>query len=117
MADHLKIIQDYGALIERNPPRPTRIEDTSVLPHPKAAILEALMFEIEQGHPRHVDNMLRSGAISLAQYQWDVGDRPDQAPPALSAPNSHAKAVIFLRLPYASSPTRRRCSRFGSSAM
>ena len=72
MADHLKIIQDYGAFIERNPPLPTRIEDTSVLPHPKAAILEALIFEIEQGHPKHVDDMLRFGAISLAQYQRGV---------------------------------------------
>ena len=76
MADNLKIIQDYGAFIERNPPLPTRIEDTSVLPHPKAAILEALIFEIEQGHPKHVDDMLRFGAISLAQYQRDVGRDP-----------------------------------------
>ena len=76
MADHLKIIQDYGAFIERNPPLPTRIEDTSVLPHPKAAILEALIFEIEQGHPKHVDDMLRFGAISLAQYQRGVGREP-----------------------------------------
>ena len=76
MADHLKIIQDYGAFIERNPPLPTTIEDTSVLPHPKAAILEALIFEIEQGHPKHADDMLRFGAISLAQYQPGVGREP-----------------------------------------
>ena len=37
-----KIISDFAALMERNPPVPTRIEDTSVLPHPKEAILEAL---------------------------------------------------------------------------
>jgi len=76
MADNLKIIQDYGAFIERNPPLPTTIEDTSVLPHPKAAILEALIFEIEQGHPKHADDMLRFGAISLAQYQPGVGREP-----------------------------------------
>jgi hypothetical protein len=76
MTDHLKIIQDYEAFIERTPPLPTRIEDTSVLPHPKAAILEALICEIEQGHPKHVDVRLRFGAISLAQYQRGVGREP-----------------------------------------
>jgi hypothetical protein len=76
MADRLRIIQDYGALLERNPPLPTRIEDISVLPHPKAAILDALIFEIGRGHPKHVDDMLRFGAISLAQYQRDVGREP-----------------------------------------
>ena len=35
--------------MERNPPLPTRIEDVAVLPHPKAAILDALIFEIGQG--------------------------------------------------------------------
>jgi hypothetical protein len=76
MVDRLRIIQDYGALMERNPPLPTRIEDVAVLPHPKAAILDALIFEIGQGHPKHIDDMLRFGAISLAQYQRDVGREP-----------------------------------------
>ena len=76
MVDRLRIIQDYGALMERNPPLPTRIEDVSVLPHPKAAILDALIFEIGQEHPKHIDDMLRFGAISLAQYQRDVGREP-----------------------------------------
>ena len=76
MVDRLRIIQDYGALMERNPSLPTRIEDVSVLPHPKAAILDALIFEIGQEHPKHIDDMLRFGAISLAQYQRDVGREP-----------------------------------------
>jgi hypothetical protein len=71
-----KIINDYGALIERHPPRSTRIEDVSVLPHPKEVILDALLSEIGRGHSKHMDDMLRVGAIYLAQYQSGVGNEP-----------------------------------------
>jgi len=70
------IIQDYGALMERKPPLPTRIEDVSVLPHPKATILDALLFELGQGHSEQITEMLRIGAISLAQYRPGVGREP-----------------------------------------
>jgi hypothetical protein len=76
MADRETIIQDYGALIERKPPLPTRIEDVSALPYPKTTILDALLFELGQGHPEHITEMLRVGAISLAQYQPGVGREP-----------------------------------------
>jgi len=76
MANRKKIIQDYGALMERNPPLPTRIEDVSALPHPKETILDALLIEIGQKHPKHIDEMLQVGAVSLAQYQGGVGDEP-----------------------------------------
>jgi hypothetical protein len=71
-----KIIQEYGALMERTPPLPTRIEDVSALPHPKEAILEALLQEIVRRHPQHISDAMRAGAISLAQYQPGVGNDP-----------------------------------------
>jgi hypothetical protein len=76
LADRETIIQDFGALMERRPPLPTRIEDVSALPHPKATILDALLFELGQGHPKHMAEMLRVAAISLAQYQPGVGREP-----------------------------------------
>jgi hypothetical protein len=70
------IISDYGAYMEHNPPLPTRIEDVSVLPHPKEMILDALLMEIRRGHPTHLNEMMKVGAISLAQYQPGVGNEP-----------------------------------------
>jgi hypothetical protein len=75
-----KIINDYGALMERCPPRSTRIEDVSMLPHPKEAILDALLSQIGRGQSKHMDDMLRVGAIYLAQYQSGVGDEPLENP-------------------------------------
>lgn len=71
-----KIIQEYGALMERTPPLPTRIEDVSALPHPKEEILDALLQEIVRRHPQHISDAMRAGAISLAQYQPGVGNDP-----------------------------------------
>jgi hypothetical protein len=62
--------------MEHNPPLPTRIEDVSVLPHPKEMILDALLMEIRRGHPTHLNEMMKVGAISLAQYQPGVGNEP-----------------------------------------
>jgi TPR repeat protein len=70
------IIGDYGAFMEHNPSLPTRIEDVSVLPHPKEVILDALLMEIGRGHPRHLDEMMQVGARCLAQYQPGVGKEP-----------------------------------------
>lgn len=70
------IINDYGAFMERNPASPTRIEDVSVLPYPKKLILSALLAEIGRGHPQYFDEMLRIGAMSLAQYQPGIGEEP-----------------------------------------
>ena len=70
------IISDYGAFMEHNPPLPTRIEDVSVLPHPKEMILDALLMEIGRGHPENLDAMMQLGARCLAQYQPGVGTEP-----------------------------------------
>jgi hypothetical protein len=75
-----KIINDYGALMERRHPRSTRIEDVSVLPHPKEVILDALLSQIGSGQSKHMDDMLRVGAIYLAQYQSGIGDEPLENP-------------------------------------
>jgi hypothetical protein len=71
-----KIIKEYGGLMERTPPLPTRIEDVSALPHPKEAILDALLQEIVRGYPQHISDAMRAGAMSLAQYQPGVGNDP-----------------------------------------
>jgi hypothetical protein len=71
-----RVIRDYGALVASNPPLPTRIEDTSMLPHPKDIILDALIYEIGRGYAANVEESLIGCAITLAQYQVGVGNKP-----------------------------------------
>ncbi len=78
LAQTRNIIADYGALLERNPSFPTRIEDISALPHPKEIILDALLLEIRAGHPEKMDTMLKHAASCLAQFQPSVGSEPLQ---------------------------------------
>jgi hypothetical protein len=70
------IITDFGALMARSPALPTRIEDVSALPHPKDAILSALLLELTRGHDARMNEVLKVGAISLAQFQPGVGPEP-----------------------------------------
>jgi hypothetical protein len=75
--DAQKIIDDYGALIERSPPSPLRIEDVSMLPHPKEMILTAACLALARsGDDQKFVTALKYGAIGLAQYQPGVGDQP-----------------------------------------
>jgi hypothetical protein len=55
---------------------PTRIEDASVLPHPKETILNALLEELQRPHPKWMHDSLRVAALSLPYYQPGVGDIP-----------------------------------------
>jgi hypothetical protein len=71
-----KIINDFGAFIERNPCPPTRIVDVSVLPHRKEQILEALLLEIPHEVDPKMKDCLKVGATSLSQYQPGVGEVP-----------------------------------------
>lgn len=57
---------------------PTRIEDVSVLPHPKETILNALLEELQRPHPNWMHDSLRVAALSLPYYQPGVGDIPLQ---------------------------------------
>jgi hypothetical protein len=71
-----KIIKDYGAFFEHHPTLPSRIDDVSVLPHPKEAILDALCAELtREKDPKRVSAM-RYCALGLAQFQPGVGAEP-----------------------------------------
>jgi len=71
-----QIIRDYGAFMERHPPLPTRIEDTSVLPHQKAIILDALLSAMEQQNTAQTQEFISIAAMSLVQFQDNVGREP-----------------------------------------
>jgi hypothetical protein len=71
-----RIIRDYGAFVERHPPLPTRIEDASFLPHQKELIFDALFLELEQRHPDLMLDFLQVAAMSLVQFQYNVGREP-----------------------------------------
>jgi len=114
-----KIINDYGALIERRPPIPTRIEDIAALPHPKEQILDALLMEIVRGHSEHIDNMMRVGAINLAQYQAGVGDDPLEmlGVDITKLPDTHDLGAVKAQMKLiseAGSKTRKRFDEFNT---
>jgi hypothetical protein len=69
------LISDYGVFLERHGPSPLRIEDVAVLPHPKDAILSALLSAVAPGNDKKND-FLMTGAIFLAQFQPGVGSEP-----------------------------------------
>ena len=71
-----QIIRDYAGFMERHPPLPTRIEDASILPHQKELIFDALFLELEQRHPDLMLDFLQVAAMSLVQFQYNVGREP-----------------------------------------
>jgi hypothetical protein len=92
-----KVINDYGALMQRRPPRSTRIEDVSMLPHPKEIILDALLSQIGKGQSKHMDDMLRVGAMYLAQYQSGVGNEPLENLSVIKGRLPRANGLIEIR--------------------
>ena len=71
-----KIIRDYAAFMERHPSLPTRIEDASVLPHQKELIFDALFSAMQQPHTTRMYDSLQIAAMSLVQFQYNVGSEP-----------------------------------------
>jgi hypothetical protein len=72
-----EIIADFGQLMEHNPPLPTRIEDVSTLPHPKQAILTALVRALlSNRYPVQIEEYLKIALRSLPQYQIGIGQKP-----------------------------------------
>ena len=71
-----RLIRDYAAFLEQHPHNPTRIEDATVLPHRKELILDALFAAMEQSQPDRVQKFLCLAAVSLAQFQYQVGPEP-----------------------------------------
>jgi hypothetical protein len=71
-----QIIRDYGAFMEQHPSLPTRIEDATLLPHRKELILDALFSAMGQPQPKEIQEFLRVAAMSLVQFQYNVGSEP-----------------------------------------
>ena len=71
-----KIIREYIVFINRTTPLPFRIKDVSMLPNPKEEILNALLYEIVSRISPKIIDMMRIGAINLAQFQPGLGNDP-----------------------------------------
>ena len=88
-------------LMQNNVSLTTTIKDLSVLPYPKEIILDAILLELARGPSEHMTNSLSVGAISLAQYQPGVGEKPlkmldvDEFP---SANDEAAMTALIQRL-------------------
>ncbi len=77
MTHDQQIIADFGALMERSPPLPTRIEDVSALPHLKEAILTALVRALlSKRYTEEMEEYLKIALLSVPQYQKGVGEKP-----------------------------------------
>lgn len=74
--ERARIIADYGAFVERNPSGGGQIWDVKCLPYGKEAILDALCLEIVREHDEKRVEVLKVGALFLADYQDGVGDQP-----------------------------------------
>ncbi len=91
--DH-EMIADFGELIERSPPLPTRIEDVSALPHPKEAILTALVRALlSNRYTEQMEEYLKIALTSLPQYQSGVGQKPIEMLEDMDKFNRFKKAV------------------------
>ncbi len=71
-----QIIRDYGKYLEENSGGGIEIIDVSVLPHPKEDILTALQIGIALTNDEKVLNNLKISAISLSDFQENVGPEP-----------------------------------------
>jgi uncharacterized radical SAM superfamily Fe-S cluster-containing enzyme len=94
MTSDQEIIADFGSLMERSPPLPTRIEDVSALPHPKEAILTALVRAlISNRYTEQMEEYLKIALTSLPQYQNGVGHKPIEILEDIDKFNRFEKAI------------------------
>ena len=75
-----KIIADFRAFLKRRPSSPTKIEDASLLPYRKELISDALLAAMRQPSSAEMQSFLRIAAMSLAQFQYDVGNEALEMP-------------------------------------
>lgn len=71
-----KIVQDYGAILGSGAPAPGCVADVRELPYPKEHIKLALAFALSVTDDPQMRSHLKSGYISLADWQEGVGERP-----------------------------------------
>lgn len=68
-----QMIFDYGDALAENAESRAVVLDESALPHPKEAILEALLNEIARNSDKQMVQNLSSVVMTLATYQSGVG--------------------------------------------
>ena len=72
----IKIIQDYGALLESATHAPGCVVDASNLPHPKQRIKQALIMALRSTTDPQRREQCKVGLIYLADWQEGVGVAP-----------------------------------------
>ena len=70
-----EIINVYGIHMQKHPVT-TEIYDEKILPYSKETILDAICYGIENTDSDEFLEILKASAISLSNYQKDVGDTP-----------------------------------------
>lgn len=77
----LKIISDFGAFLERDLHKGDSLQiwDVKYLPHDKEAILDAICLEIVRESDEKRIEVLKVGALFLADFQKGIGDQPISA--------------------------------------
>jgi hypothetical protein len=81
---HEKIISDFRAFLKRRWSSPAKIEDASLLPYRRELISDALLSAMMQPNSAEVRSFLRNAAMSLAQFQYGVGNEALEMPRAQS---------------------------------
>lgn len=68
-----KIIQDYGAVLEKQAPRPGCVADEERLPYLKKDIKKALMLGMKVATNNDTIELLKFGYLEIANWQNNVG--------------------------------------------
>jgi hypothetical protein len=69
-----KLVQDYGAVLGSSAPAPGCVADVRNLPHSKERMKQALVFALRLTKEPQMREQLKSGYISLADWQEGVGN-------------------------------------------
>lgn len=107
-----RIVNDYASHIEANPTG-DEIRDIAELPHPKAAILDALLAEIKGEEGRERREAIATCAVMLADYQPGIGKVPlTSLGIDLSKLQGDNADVVALAKQIANNPDRGRYEEF-----
>jgi hypothetical protein len=72
-----KIISDYGSFLEKCNLRPLmEVRDANELPHKKRDIINAILYEITKEANQLIRESLKTGAVFLAYFQENIGNKP-----------------------------------------
>ncbi|SBW12747.1 exported hypothetical protein [uncultured Alphaproteobacteria bacterium] len=111
-----RIVNDYASHVEANPTG-DEIRDVAELPHPKAAILDALLAELKGEGDRERREAIATCAVMLADYQPGIGRVPlTSLGIDLSKPLGDHVDVAALAKQIATNPNRERYQEFQAKA-